>query len=962
MHLEHNPMRVATAAGNATPPSAASQLPPQPQPGSIAEHRRLAGSHSPYILYCFTAAVLGFAGFWLTLVASYAEVCAVVEDPSATYSSRGTLTHWPSTISELNSDWKSARGRLFFGFMLATSALLFASRMPYELDTLPLEELAFKETGATPDARSEPQHVCCLADCGTRCDWTCAQACGNGRVYAQHVGGRLADPRLGQFRTVEEEPLCCAGTACASIERNLVFLRSMLAPLGVLFVALCPTLNFWSEHLPGGDVVRKVHLAAAAALFAGGTITETTRIYFLWCESRAAGIRNGHPDVHSSSCWIFIQGTDQEPHGIGPVRPWLCFCLVVGLIAAGTSLHESGSMERGAFSLRVERGDVLLSPVKTAYCPQPDFAYLEVETLDECNRATDRLREGWIRDDHIPGCNGKPVLENQDGCDACPGLAFVSSMRLCSGCSFDGNTRITPDNVGRLTPKARLCPGVFPSRTDGQTEWVRSELMRPFKRRKPNATDDSDGFSDEGQGFVSAPASSGCLVHRKSVEVLVGPGEIRDEKLKPPGGVVPDTQCNLLNFDERQRRCLPHKMDQSMDFLARCTKQRIENPLYSHGLPLGCDLDRGICRSGGFPGAAKCCSGGQTGNESVQEACCAEACPRGPFPWVKTASNSASDNCGLADAVIKGIFEMPEYSCRAAVITPGYLAVCVCDPENSEQNDCTWPTSVNAKLRLRLFVQESLLAILLLMNYMEIVVEHMLGKQNTMRLPGQAVVREACCRAWTLRLLQAAVPFSIMVIALAITAFNNDHGVHSGVLDVADDIAFAWGGFMIYETQLKVYWLSAFVVLCMLGRAMWPARPVLLVVYVTAVCSTLAGGFYHQYSGSEASAAWFADGVALLLAWVTLVAARRKAIGQLKLCCASTVGCVILGWMAIHFLEDNCGDSVLGAVSSKLAYFFFWLLVLVLLHSCCRLPCCEKAGNERRALGMDVPLMPMGPI
>ena len=163
----------------------------------------------------------------------------------------------------------------------------------------------------------------------------------------------------------------------------------------------------------------------------------------------------------------------------------------------------------------------------------------------------------------------------------------------------------------------------------------------------------------------------------------------------------------------------------------------------------------------------------------------------------------------------------------------------------------------------------------------------------------------------------------------------------------------------------------AVVVLCMLGRAMWPARPALLVVYVTAVCSTFVGGLYHQYSGSEESAAWFVEEAAVLLAWVTVVAARRAAIGQLKLCCASMVGCVIFLCMAILFLERNCDstafgigrvDSVLGEVSYVLANFFVFMLALVLLFSCCRLPCCETAGNERRALGVDVPLMPMGPI
>jgi hypothetical protein len=138
---------------------------------SVTQHRREAGSNV-YALYCALAVLLGLTGFCLTMVASYDEVCG--DFPNLNYED-GTLTRWPSTISELSSDWSSARGRLFFGFMTVrarahpwrtvshrdefapasnnpatwlglpicaqvSSALLFVSRMPYELDTLPLEE------------------------------------------------------------------------------------------------------------------------------------------------------------------------------------------------------------------------------------------------------------------------------------------------------------------------------------------------------------------------------------------------------------------------------------------------------------------------------------------------------------------------------------------------------------------------------------------------------------------------------------------------------------------------------------------------------------------------------------------------------------------------------------------------------------------------------------------------------
>jgi hypothetical protein len=43
--------------------------------------------------------------------------------------------------------------------------------------------------------------------------------------------------------------------------------------------------------------------------------------------------------------------------------------------------------------MRAVRGDVLLSPVGTAFCPQPDFKYARVTSLGECNLVTQRLRE-----------------------------------------------------------------------------------------------------------------------------------------------------------------------------------------------------------------------------------------------------------------------------------------------------------------------------------------------------------------------------------------------------------------------------------------------------------------------------------------------------------------------------------------------------------------------------------------
>jgi hypothetical protein len=51
-------------------------------------------------------------------------------------------------------------------------------------------------------------------------------------------------------------PLCCVGPTCGCIDTNLVLVRAVLVPIGVLFVALCPTVNFWSDGLGECSAVR----------------------------------------------------------------------------------------------------------------------------------------------------------------------------------------------------------------------------------------------------------------------------------------------------------------------------------------------------------------------------------------------------------------------------------------------------------------------------------------------------------------------------------------------------------------------------------------------------------------------------------------------------------------------------------------------------------------------------------
>jgi hypothetical protein len=268
---------------------------------------RRAASFDVHELYCLLAVVLGGIGFALTVVAAEDEACGVVSSSTTSYR-EGMLTRWPSTISELNSDWHSARGRLFFGFMLSTAALLFASRMPYELDNILLEETASTED-STEDTWDESV-VCCCADCGPACDWPCSLLWSGSsgcwlldRAATLHSDCKAGTSRaLGQEQEQEQQNsssgdgggggssgLCCAGSSCSCANWALLHARGIVVPLGVTFVALCPTVNFWTTELPGAQVVRAVHLTAAGVLFCGGTACEALRLYFLWCQSRKLG-------------------------------------------------------------------------------------------------------------------------------------------------------------------------------------------------------------------------------------------------------------------------------------------------------------------------------------------------------------------------------------------------------------------------------------------------------------------------------------------------------------------------------------------------------------------------------------------------------------------------------------------------------------------------------------------------
>jgi len=315
--------------------------------------------------------------------------------------------------------------------------------------------------------------------------------------------------------------------------------------------------------------------------------------------------------------------------------------------------------------------------------------------------------------------------------------------------------------------------------------------------------------------------------------------------------------------------------------------------------------------------------------------------------------------------------DMADYSCPTAVIAPLYIAVCVCDPEHPEQKDtCEWTTSVPAAVRLRLFVQESLLAMLLLMNYLEIVLEHMLRREKRMRQQGQSV---ACCCTWALRLIQAGIPFSIVSLALAIISFENDQAEvpirswRTGI--IGDTLLHDERGSAIYLAQLQIYWVTGAVVMGLLGRAMWPTRPALSVVYAIISIGTLGTWLLNHAvygpltagNGSGASIVWFFRDLALFLAGITIVAAARSKVARSKLCCASATGSVVLGCTYIFAVACVPDSTILADAISILQSYCTQLFGLLLLWSCNNLWCCEGSDPHSRREN-EIPLMPLRPI
>ena len=281
------------------------------------------------MVYCLMACAFGLVGFSLTLYSANKDLCPENYPNELTSKS---LTRWPSTVSELNSDWSTGRGRLFFSFMLVTSVMLLAAKVPYTLE--------------------------------------------GHDVSNQH--------------NVDVGKVCCFG--CWVKTGTFKLGRVFVVPLGLMFVAFCPTQNYWSNHQPGEAVVKSVHLASAGLLFVVGSLIEIHRAaHLLIFFERTAATTASRPDPQgpcSRCCQISWTMLKDDRRGARAVIAWI---LVVGLLTIIPSFWKTHHDE---MTMASTKGDILFSPAGTDYCPGPvyKFADMAENSLQTYARLTETPR------------------------------------------------------------------------------------------------------------------------------------------------------------------------------------------------------------------------------------------------------------------------------------------------------------------------------------------------------------------------------------------------------------------------------------------------------------------------------------------------------------------------------------------------------------------------------------------
>lgn len=163
-------------------------------------------------------------------------------------------------------------------------------------------------------------------------------------------------------------------------------------------------------------------------------------------------------------------------------------------------------------------------------------------------------------------------------------------------------------------------------------------------------------------------------------------------------------------------------------------------------------------------------------------------------------------------------------SCANEVIIPAYTAVCICNPDDQQVDRCEWNAPHLARFRVQVFIQESFLAGLLLLNYIAITIQHWL------RNDGQPL---PCCSDCMLTFARATVPLAMLGISFTIRAYYWDITFSGNVASDNDGVdiseAAIPGVRQLYkpglpkpdnwfEWQMRLYWLSSLLMLMHYGN------------------------------------------------------------------------------------------------------------------------------------------------
>jgi len=98
-----------------------------------------------------------------------------------------------------------------------------------------------------------------------------------------------------------------------------------------------------------------------------------------------------------------------------------------------------------------------------------------------------------------------------------------------------------------------------------------------------------------------------------------------------------------------------------------------------------------------------------------------------------TADPAHSRRCQLRTD--NGTGQLVNFNCADQVIVPEFMAICVCWPTNEQDDTCTWNDPKPAAFRLQVFIQESFLAVILLLNYLAIAIEYLMRNGGRPLLP-----------------------------------------------------------------------------------------------------------------------------------------------------------------------------------------------------------------------------------